>query len=102
MQSVRAVLVQQVSNVDNLFFLSLGFALYAIANYVASMMSMYREYVNLSSWLNSRRIDIKSLDKRELSKFIAIYRLSKVEGVEILSIDDIKEEPADGSAAGSG
>lgn len=76
--------------------------MYAIVNYVTNLLMAYKEYVCLASWLNSRGIDIKSLDKRELSKFVAIYRLSRIEGVEILSIDDIKEEPAAGSTTGSG
>jgi hypothetical protein len=75
---------------DNLFFLCLGFALYAFANYVINMLAAYKEYVHLRSWLKTKGVEITSLDKQAFSKYVSIFRLSEIEGVEIVSIEDDK------------
>ena len=75
---------------DNIFFVCVGFALYALVNYVLNMVSAYKEYKRLMSWLESRGIDATSLDKRDFAKYLSVYRLTEIEGVEVVSIDDPK------------
>ncbi len=75
---------------DNIFFVCVGFALYALVNYVLNIVSAYKEYKRLMSWMKSRGIDATSLDKRDFAKYLSVYRLTEIEGVEVVSIDDPK------------
>ena len=75
---------------DNIFFVCVGFALYALVNYVLNMVSAYKEYKRLMAWMNARGIDATSLDKRDFAKYLSVYRLTEIEGVEVVSIDDHK------------
>lgn len=90
MLNVLVDLVLQESKMDNIFFVCIGFATYALISYGLNMLGAYREYKELTEWLSERDVDITSLDKRELSKYLSIFRLSEIDGVEIVSIDDFK------------
>jgi len=90
MLNVRVDLVLQESKMDNVFFVCVGFAIYALVNYVLNMYSAYKEYKKFMEWMNSRGISTASLDKRDFAKYLSIYRLTEIEGVEVVSIDDPK------------
>lgn len=83
-------LVLQESKMDNIFFVCVGFAIYALVSYGLNMLGAYREYKELAEWLSEKDVEISSLDKHELSKYLSIFRLSEIDGVEIVSIDEPK------------
>ena len=90
MLNALADLVLQESKMDNIFFVCVGFAAYALVNYGLNMLGADREYKELTEWLDERGMEISSLDKRELSKYLSIFRLSEIDGVEVVSIDEPK------------
>ena len=90
MLNVLVDLVLQESKMDNVFFVCVGFAIYALVNYVLNMYSAYKEYKKFMEWMNSRGISATSLDKRDFTKYLSIYRLTEIEGVQLVSNYDAK------------